>query len=165
MIELELVCDTGLKALSNLCSFALYDLSELNGMKISEEGSYFKNNSCQQWIEDPSYEVNFIRVDGELAGFIVTRFLRDESINYLNHFFVVRKYRRKGVGKRAAEMAFDKHEGKWRVSQFDWNTPAILFWRRVIKDYTNNQYQESRRVDNKGPMQEFMRVKHFKGIL
>ncbi len=42
-----------------------------------------------------------------------------------------------------------------RVSQFDWNIPAQFFWRKVIKEYTNDRYIETRRKDNKGPVQEF----------
>jgi predicted acetyltransferase len=158
MVEIEPITDSGFVALTNLCMLATYDLSELNGARISENGTYFKNNTCQQWLDDPNYELYFIRVDGELAGFVVVRYIEEDSTYYLNHFFVVRKHRRKQIGKEAAKMAFNKHEGKWRVSQFEWNIPAQVFWRKVVQEYTNNRYQETRRKDDKGPMQEFTRA-------
>ncbi|WP_164821437.1 hypothetical protein [Paenibacillus koleovorans] len=44
------------------------------------------------------------------------------------------------------------------MSEFDWNTPAQDFWRKVVKDYTGDRYMEMRRKDGKGPSQEFCNV-------
>ncbi|MCC2684244.1 MAG: acetyltransferase, partial [Paenibacillaceae bacterium] len=102
-----------------------------------------------------SYDLFFIRVERELAGFVIIRHLVEEDVYYLNHFSILRKFRRKNVGKEAAIQAFNLYKGSWRVSEFDWNVPAQLFWRKVLKEYTDNQFEELRRKDNKGPMQEF----------
>jgi predicted acetyltransferase len=154
-VVLEKIMEEGLDALKNLFEFAAYDLSELNRSNINEKGSYISNLNYRDWYEDPNYNLYFIRVDGELAGFVIIKHLSEEEIYYLNHFFVLRKYRRNNIGKQAAIKAFKLYMGKWRVSEFDWNTPAQIFWRKVIKEYTNDQYHEIRRKDNKGPAQEF----------
>lgn len=155
IVELERITEEGLDALKNLIEFAAYDLSELNRSNINEKGSYISNLNYRDWYEDPNYNLCFIRVDGELAGFVIIKYLSEEEIYYLNHFFILRKYRRNNIGKQAAIKAFRLYMGKWRVSEFDWNTPAQIFWRKVIKEYTNDQYHEIRRKDNKGPAQEF----------
>ncbi|MGO4106266.1 GNAT family N-acetyltransferase [Paenibacillus sp. YAF4_2] len=154
-VLLEKIMEEGLDVLKNLFEFAAYDLSELSRSTINETGSYISNLNYREWYGDPNYNLYFIRVDGELAGFVIIKYLSIEGIYYLNHFFVLRKYRRNNIGKQAAIKAFKLYMGKWRVSEFDWNTPAQIFWRKVIKEYTNGQYNEIRRIDNKGPAQEF----------
>ena len=57
-------------------------------------------------------------------------------------FYITPKYRRQGVGKAAARLAFDLHHGDWQVFELARNTPALKFWRAVISEYTNNNFQD-----------------------
>lgn len=165
-VSLEQVTEDGLTALSRLLELVAYDLSELTGANITENGLYVTDVDIRSWYEDPNYDLLFIRADGALAGFVVIRYLDEEGSHYLNHFFILRKYRRQGVGKKAAVMAFDRYIGQWRVSQFDWNVPAQLFWRQVIREYAVEPIVESRRADNKGPVQHFTnRIEHAVGMV
>jgi predicted acetyltransferase len=70
-------------------------------------------------------------------------------------FFVMKKYRRMGVGQKAAEDLFSMFPGTWRLGQMESNTPAQLFWRKIITRFTNSNYQEVRIKDWDGPVQEF----------
>ncbi len=56
--------------------------------------------------------------------------------------FVMRRYRRKGVGRAAAFAAFDRFEGAWEIRQRTENVAATAFWRRAIDRYTNGKYTE-----------------------
>lgn len=47
-------------------------------------------------------------------------------------------------------MIFNLHLGRWRVSPFDFNKPAISFWRNVFEVYTGGNYTTRRRQDNRG---------------
>jgi predicted acetyltransferase len=154
-VILENITEDKLGILRNLFELGAYDLSELNQSDINENGQFLSSLNHIYWHEDPNYDLLFIRVDGILAGFVVIKFIVEEDIYYLNHFFILRKFRRKNIGKEAAIMAFNLYAGNWRVSEFDWNLPAQIFWKKVIKDYTNNHYNETRRRDDKGPAQEF----------
>ncbi|MEK3917708.1 GNAT family N-acetyltransferase [Paenibacillus sp. FSL H7-0331] len=154
-VLLEKVTEDGLIALKNLCELGAYDLSELNGTNVNENGIYLKNNNYKNWYEDPSYDLFFIRVEGLLAGFVIVKHIIEEDVYYLNHFFILRKFRKQNIGKQAARMAFELYAGNWRVSQFDWNTPAQIFWRKIVRHYTSDNYVETRRKDDKGPAQEF----------
>lgn len=125
--------------LKSLIEFGAYDMSEVIGANISEKGSYIWNLNHIDWFNDPNYDLYFIRVDGKIAGFVIIRQIPEEDIYYLNHFLILRKFRGKIIGKSAAIQAFNLYEGNWRVSEFDWNIPAQIFWRKVLKDYTNDQ--------------------------
>jgi len=55
----------------------------------------------------------------------------------MGQFFVMKKYRRLGVGTLGARFIFDQCRGRWEVGQMPLNRPAQAFWRRAIGDYTN----------------------------
>ncbi|MDF2647623.1 MAG: hypothetical protein K0Q73_3428 [Paenibacillus sp.] len=65
--------------------------------------------NVKEWFQNSNYEMLFIRADGGLAGFIVIKYITDEDVYYLNHFFILRKFRRKSVGREAANQAFNLH--------------------------------------------------------
>ena len=154
-VVLENIKENGLITLNNLVELAAYDLSELSGSNINDNGMYITDFDSKNWFNDSNFYLYFIRVESELAGFVVIRKIPEEDIYYLNHFFILRKYRRKNIGKEAAIKAFNLFVGRWRVSQFEWNIPAQIFWKKIINEYANDDYSEIRRKDNKGPAQEF----------
>ena len=47
-------------------------------------------------------------------------------------FFVMRKYRRRGIGRQAAADVFARFAGPWQVRQQRSNPAATAFWRRAI---------------------------------
>lgn len=55
----------------------------------------------------------------------------------------------------AAKKAFESYNADWKVAPMENNAPAISFWRKVINEYTNNNYKERYREDLKKYFQEF----------
>ena len=98
-------------------------------------------------------------MEDKLVGFVLVSrhaFLpgNEQSIS---EFFIMRKYRRQGVGLKAAHAIFDRFPGKWEVQEIDCNEPAHRFWIKVIDSYTNGHYQEIFMDEErwKGPVQWF----------
>jgi predicted acetyltransferase len=58
-------------------------------------------------------------------------------------FFILQKYRRKGVGTYVAQYIFDRFRGNWEVMQALSHKAAQMFWRKVIAQYTSGNYEES----------------------
>jgi predicted acetyltransferase len=79
------------------------------------------------------------------------------GINDMAEFFVLRKYRRQGVGELAAREIFGRFTGPWEIRQRDANIGAVTFWRRVIDRYTGGQFREVTSADDvwQGPVQLF----------
>ena len=48
-------------------------------------------------------------------------------------FFVLREYRRSGVGREAAMALWDGVPGHWVVRVSEANRPGLRFWREVIR--------------------------------
>lgn len=140
-------------ALDRMFQFFAHDLSELSGMDIGDDGFYHGLNDLEDYTSKQNYKTHFIKVDEKLAGVVVIRF--DEGINYLRHYFILRKFRKKQIGMQAAMMAFDLYPGDWRVSTMDYNVPAIKFWEKVLETYAKDKFSSMRRDDDKGPQYEF----------
>jgi predicted acetyltransferase len=72
-------------------------------------------------------------------------------------FFVMRKYRRKGIGAACAAQAFDLFPRRWEVRQLAANAAATAFWRRAIHRYSDGRFEEALLDDERwrGPVQSF----------
>ena len=60
----------------------------------------------------------------------------------MDEFFVMRKYRRIGVGSAFATRLFDMFPGRWEVAEVAPNTNGAAFWRAVIGKYTDGHFEE-----------------------
>jgi predicted acetyltransferase len=67
--------------------------------------------------------------------------LRGDDL-WLAQFFVLKKYRRRQLGRRAAMQVFDTLRGRWQVGQMAGNHRAHAFWHQVIGSYTQGRFVE-----------------------
>jgi predicted acetyltransferase len=145
-VELERMGADDLPTLMNLWELYVYDLSDLHGLDVRPDGCFGSNRDVGSYWRDPRRQPFFIRVDGQLAGFALvhqrSEHFPDVDATTMAEFFVLRKYRRRGVGERAAGLAFDRFPGRWEVREMANNVAAQKFWRKVIGRYTGGQFEE-----------------------
>ncbi|MDE7302973.1 MAG: GNAT family N-acetyltransferase [Oscillospiraceae bacterium] len=120
-----------------------YDFSEFSDDDINEYGYFGYSHIDDYWNEEGRYPF-FIRVDEKLAGLVLVRSCCEYN-NLINphniaEFFVMKKYRHKGVGKEVSMKIFDIFPGGWEISQWSNNLPAQKFWKKVVAEYTNGKY-------------------------
>lgn len=131
--------------LFQLYEYYVYDFSELVDVDVDETGR-FGAARIERHFTDPLCHPFLIRADGKLAGFAIhegrSRLSGDVGVNDVSELFVMRKYRRRGVGARAATTLFDRFAAPWEVRELRANVAAIRFWRKVIERYTNGAYTE-----------------------
>jgi len=60
----------------------------------------------------------------------------------MGEFFIIAKYQGKGIAARVAKDIFSKFNGFWEILVIPENKRAILFWRKVIGNFTHNNYVE-----------------------
>ena len=60
-------------------------------------------------------------------------------------FFVMRKYRGRGVGAQAAASLFDQFPGRWTVRQQLTNPAATAFWRKAIR-YPFHEHEQGTEI-------------------
>lgn len=137
-----------------------YDASDTYGADLEADGRYHVMDLARLWR--PDYEVYLLTVDGHLAGFAcVARhvsYLDDAPTWLMDEFFVLRKYRRRGVGGHVARALFDGHPGRWELGQLEGSTAAQAFWRATLGRYTSGTYHEVRLATARwrGPLQSFV---------
>ncbi len=145
--------------LRNLMSLYLYDFSVYTGEDAEANGQFTYYHLPRYWIEPTRFPF-FIMASGKYAGFVLVRDVPDpqaggEVTHHMAEFFVMRKYRRKQVGQRAAWAVFDHFPGRWHVAEMQENLPAQAFWRKIIDEYTHGTYTEVRLDEWQGPVQLF----------
>jgi predicted acetyltransferase len=82
-----------------------------------------------------NWSASLICLDDVLAGFalINDRTHSGEPANRnVGEFFVLRKHRAMGVGRRAAAILFDQYPGSWEVAVARSNLRAYDFWKKAI---------------------------------
>ena len=89
-------------------------------------------------------------MDSRLAGFVLVKegslYLDNPADNdipmQVAEYFILRKYRRQGLGTQVAWKIFDRFPGRWEIAEIVENTSAQVFWRKIIGQYTNGQFSE-----------------------
>lgn len=114
--------------LRRLCELYRHDLSEMDGRDVDEHGEFGYRYLDHYWTETDRRPF-LIRVDGRWAGFVLVRIGQPHRIA---EFFVMRKYRRQGVGRQALRQVVAQFPGIWEVHELAGNAPAIAFWRASI---------------------------------
>jgi len=163
-VTMERVSFDDKQVFSNLLQLYLYDSSEYDGWDITEHGFFRYGFVDHYWTEDGRHPF-FIRANGRLAGLAMVRTIEGPTPNdtyySMAEFFVMRKYRGKGVGKQAALKLLDMFSGKWHIGQTHGNKPAQVFWNKLISDYTGGDFTEEELPDEdfpwmKGPVQKLV---------
>jgi len=149
-VTLEAATAADLPLLSNLLELYIHDLSAaFPHVELGPDGR-FGYPQLERYGAEPDRRFSFlIRCGGRLAGFaLVTRgspATEDPEVFDVAEFFVIRSYRRSGVGRRAAILLWNRLPGRWTVRVSEGNAGAIPFWAGVIAEVTKGASTESTR--------------------
>ena len=141
----------------NLMHLYLYDFSEHDGRDPNPHGlfeyAYLDHYWTPDWRADGWFPF-LVKADGQLAGFVLKGGLghshlgRKKTEHSIMEFFVMRKWRREGVGRWVACELFDRFPGRWEVAQRRTNVAAQGFWLSVLDGYTGGDFEN---VDSRPP--------------
>ena len=134
----------------------MYDFSEYIEIEVEDEGLFADYPGLEDYWKQESHRFPYLIKKGEkFIGFVLVRFIESEGRNYFSmaEFFIMRRYRREGIGKAIAEQIFNLQKGQWEVYQKESNKPAQVFWNRVIDEYTKGKFKE--RLENGRLIQDF----------
>jgi predicted acetyltransferase len=138
------------EVLRQLYELYCYDFSELTGDPIGANGRFTPDNFLVDWW-DGSFFPFLFKTDGNLSGLAfvgVGSYVQPGMFKHhlMDEFFVLRAYRRRGVGAWFARQLFERFPGVWEIGQIKKNTPATKFWRRTLE--RNNIDFDEVDVDN-----------------
>lgn len=132
--------------LANLLELYCHDLSIYFPVHVGANGRFGYKALPSYFASDPRRFAYFTWADGKLAGFVLaTRgspvATREDALD-VAEFFVLRSYRKQGVGEQAAGLLWNTVRGHWTVRVATSNQPALAFWRRAVQRYTGKTPDE-----------------------
>ena len=134
-------------AVGRLVELYLYDLGG-DRWRVEADGTFAEAAWLKRFWARRGRHHFVIRVDGRLAGFALVSDRAEfagDGVREIAEFFVLRRYRRRGVGTRVAETLFARYPGRWEVGELVWNVPAQHFWRPLIARCAAGEIVERRR--------------------
>jgi predicted acetyltransferase len=124
--------------IANLFELYAHDFSEFHSVECGTDGRFGYPDLSLYWSEAGRYPF-LIKVDGKLAGFALIRKLSPVSGHDaawdMAEFFVLRAYRRRGVGQAAAHCVWRQFPGLWQVRVMRANQTAHRFWQCAIAEF------------------------------
>jgi predicted acetyltransferase len=121
--------------LANLLELYGHDFSEFLDLDLGSDGRFGYRDLPFYW-QDPNRHPFLVRVAGKWAGLIMVKrgseLSGDETVWDMAEFFVVRRYRRRGIGTAIAHQVWRQFPGRWEVRVMQSNHSAYLFWERAI---------------------------------
>jgi predicted acetyltransferase len=148
-VTLEAATPDEAPVLANLLGLYMHDLSDVFSIQVGADGAFRYEKLPLFWSEPDTHFPFLIYSGARLAGFaLVTRgspVTDDPEKLDVAEFFVLRGYRRKGVGRQAACLLWDRLPGAWVVRVAEANRAGLPFWSATIGEYTGGAFSESRR--------------------
>lgn len=142
------------QTLANLLELYIHDFSEFHAVSIGLDGRFGYPKLPLYWSE-PGRHAFLIKVDGNIAGFVLVE--RGSQVSgsasswEIAEFFVLRGYRRRGIGSEIAQAVWRRFPGSWEIRVMRSNGAAFQFWERAINDFTG-EAQRSSRVGQNGKL-------------
>ena len=127
---------------ANLLELYSHDFSEFIDLDIGADGRFAYRDLDLYWT-DPDRLPFLIHVDGKLAGFSLVRSVAQqaETMWDMAEFFVMRGFRKRGVGMHAAIEMFTRLSGRWQVRVMRANAPACLFWTHAVQAFARDAFR------------------------
>lgn len=143
-ISLDAASPSEAPILANLLELYIHELSAVfPNVELGADGRFGYPKLPLYWSEPERRFAFLIRVDGRLAGFaLATRgspAVEDPDVFDVAEFFIIRRYRRSHVGRRAAFLLWRRLPGKWTVRVAEANSGALAFWGEVVAELTHGR--------------------------
>ena len=149
--ELTKVEEKDKEIIFNLMQLYTYELSfyadESTEFEMQENGLYKMSKYVDLYWKEENRNPYLLTCDGKIAGFVLQRF-NEENMQEIGEFFVLNEYRKNGAGAFMANKMFDMYKGKWEIRTLLKNERAQSFWRKVVKNASNDNYTEKLIRDN-----------------
>jgi predicted acetyltransferase len=124
--------------LANLLELYAHDFSEFHDIEIGPDGRFGYKRLALYWKEDGRHPF-FITMNDKLAGMALVKrgseISGDATVWDMAEFFILRGYRRHGIGTEAAHRVWRQLTGRWEIRVMESNFQALSFWVNAITKF------------------------------
>lgn len=128
--------------LANLLELCAHDFSETWLFDIGDDGFYGYEYLPLYWQEANRFPF-LIYVFGKIAGLVLVQqgsaLDNDPQIWDIAEFFILRKYRKQGIGTWVVHKVWQQFKDRWQVRVLQKNVIARAFWVQAIEQFTGNE--------------------------
>ncbi|MCO7521855.1 MULTISPECIES: GNAT family N-acetyltransferase [unclassified Pseudomonas] len=121
----------------NLYQFYAYESSDWEQEDIEADGRFYIHEPhFQRYWQSADWSASLILVDGFIAGFVLVERSELPGIDALElaDLFVLKKYRRLGVGQAVARQFLSEGPHDWLLRCHGDDAPALAFCQAVVAD-------------------------------
>jgi predicted acetyltransferase len=112
--------------------FYIYDMTQFTGAQ-AEDGVFAYRHFSAYLQNGADRGAFWAKVGSEIAGFALVKL--DGDCREMAEFFILRRWRRRGVGHAFARQLMGRSPGPWKLRELANNTAAIAFWRGVLEGF------------------------------
>ena len=146
--------------LANLLELYIHDLSPaFPNIEIGADGRFGYPRLPLYWSEPEGRFAFLTLVGGRVAGFALATCASPVAAAQAEldvaEFFVLKRYRRTGVGRRAAFLLWEALPGAWTVRVAESNPGAYAFWSGVVAEFSRGTAIETTRAAEPTPWRVF----------
>jgi predicted acetyltransferase len=119
----------------NLYQYYAYESSDWEQEDVEGDGRfYIHDEHLARYWQDPQWSANLLLVDGFIAGFLLIEGSELPGIDAveLADLFILKRYRRKGIGRAIATQVLCSGTANWLVRFYDQDEVSQAFWRTVL---------------------------------
>ncbi|PKQ05994.1 MAG: acetyltransferase [Alphaproteobacteria bacterium HGW-Alphaproteobacteria-12] len=128
--------------IANLMQLYTHDFSEhWSGTpegELGDDGRFADYPYLDSYWGEPARVPLLFRAHGHPVGFALLNDHAHSGIaadRNMAEFFIVRKYRRGGMGTAAAHAVFSRYPGTWEAAIARRNVAALAFWRKAVASH------------------------------
>lgn len=141
-LEVRLATVADREPLRRMLELYQYELSDIWDQDIDGAGQY--GYAMDRYWDTPGNYAYVALFEGCYAGFALV----DDQVKlpggqyWMDQFFVLKKYRRRGLGRELAARVIARHPGQWQIGQMVDNHPAQSFWRETLDAIGAREFRE-----------------------
>lgn len=134
-------------------------MSQYTLWSIGESGNIpFDSTILDPYFLKDDHYPYLIMVDNEIAGFfLIRKYPYDSSYIDVGQFFILRKFKGKGVGISALKIGRELYPGKWLIRVLENNSGAREFWLKAIEKTNPGNFEITRELYENRVSMDFIR--------
>lgn len=137
-ISLEKINIKEKEKLEKLMQLYLHDLSLYFPLPLNSKTCLYEYDLDKYFNGNYAY---FIKEKDDILGFILID--DNKNKNYeISEMFVLNNYKGNNIGERSVFEIFDRYHGNWIIKVVPLSNGAEVFWEKVVKKYTNDNYNK-----------------------
>ncbi|MHC6225056.1 GNAT family N-acetyltransferase [Pseudomonas sp. X10] len=121
----------------NLYQFYAYESSDWEQEDVEVDGRFYIHDAhMERYWQAPGWSANLLLVDGFIGGFVLVEKSELPGLDALElaDLFILKKYRRQGIGRAVAGQLLCGGQDAWLVRYYRQDEVSVAFWQAVMSD-------------------------------